>query len=133
MSLSRWARFCFALLRWTCSHLPILLAPFCHSLVEFINCPDTSVLEATALIEVCRSEVGYLQRRLDILKILIDNGGNALCKDSSGDNCFHWAVRKSALPIVKYILQCSDKAIFAALADNYKMRCVDVVVAMIVV
>ena len=30
----------------------------------------------------------------------------------------------SALPIVKYILQCSDKAIFAALADNYKMRSV---------
>lgn len=84
----------------------------------FVNSMDSSCARITPLILAARTEVGYLKPRLMIVKALINAGADASFGDVHGDNCLHWAARRSTLPIVRYLVLNTESAVFASSAEN---------------
>lgn len=87
-----------------------------------INAADTAYTRSTPLIEACRNNQGFLNDRLEIIRLLTQKGADVERQDSYGDNALHWAARRSYLPIVRHVLKCTDAAVFASLQENYKRQ-----------
>eukprot|EP00941_MAST-03F_sp_MAST-3F-sp1_P000850 g850.t1 len=85
----------------------------------FLNAVDSCASKMTPLIEACRNNIGYMNDRLKIIKILVENGADVTLQDVSGDNCLHWAVRRCWLPVVRFICYHTSAAVFASITDNF--------------
>ena len=91
------------LTRWLISHVRRTYGP--DNLVNYVNITDTVCHKSTPLIEVARNNIGYLESRLEVLRILLESGARISDQDASGDTCLHWAVRRLNLPFVRYIMR----------------------------
>ena len=90
---------------------------------EVVNALDTAQNQSSPLIQACRNhQQGLLNDRLEIIKLLIQHGANVEHQDSHGDNALHWAARRRALPLVRYLLKSTDASVFATIADNAKRQ-----------
>ena len=91
------------LTKWLISHVRQTYGP--DALENYVNITDTVCHKSTPLIEVARNNIGYLDSRLEVLRILLEAGARISDQDSSGDTCLHWAIRRLNLPFVRYIMR----------------------------
>lgn len=89
---------------------------------DYVNIVDTAYNMVTPLLEAARTEVGDVNTRLAMVKLLTSNGASVTHADSHGDNCLHWSTRRSCLPIVSFLIKGTDAAVLAGSADNFKLR-----------
>lgn len=89
---------------------------------DFVNSWDTMANQATPLLLAARTMVGSLKDRLKICRTLVDAGADVEAQDAHGDNALHWAARRSQLPIVRYLVEGTEGAVFASNADNFQRQ-----------
>ena len=89
---------------------------------DVVNAVDTAYNMSTPLIEASRTVRGELNDQLRICKLLVEHGASVLHTDTRKENCLHWAVRRSRLPIVRYFVQHTSAAVEAASAMNFKKQ-----------
>ena len=87
-------------------------------LLKYVNCIDSQASKVTPLLEACRTKVGFMKDRLNVLNMLLKNGANLRSKDVHGDNCLHWAARTGSLPVVRFLLKMTEGAVWASMDEN---------------
>ncbi|KAH9112206.1 hypothetical protein AeMF1_013442 [Aphanomyces euteiches] len=92
------------------------------TLKRSVNAIDTTYSRCTPLLEVCRSRKGDINDKIKILKLLIQFGAVVEHQDAHGDNALHWSVRMHSLPIVRFLINDTDAAVFASISDNLKRQ-----------
>ncbi|POM76163.1 Hypothetical protein PHPALM_6633 [Phytophthora palmivora] len=90
--------------------------------LEAVNAVDTQYSLTTPMIAACRSSLGVIANRLDILTLLVEAGGDTARCDAHGDNVLHWCARTSQVLLLRYLLKHTDAVVVALTAENYKRQ-----------
>ena len=85
---------------------------------KYVNCIDSHASKVTPLLEACRTRVGFMKDRLNVLSMLLKSGADLRLKDVHGDNCLHWAARTGSLPVVRFLLKMTEGAVCASMDEN---------------
>jgi len=91
---------------------------------EAVNAVDTQYSLTTPMIAACRNSLGAIASRVEILKLLVEAGGDSARRDSHGDNVLHWCARTSQVLLLRYLLKHTDAVVVALPAENYKRQTV---------
>ena len=89
-----------------------------NELHKYVNSIDSHGSKVTPLLEACRTRVGFMKDRLNVLSMLLNNGADLRAKDVHGDNCLHWAARTGSLPVVRFLLKMTEGAVWASMDEN---------------
>jgi hypothetical protein len=87
-------------------------------LLKYVNGIDSQASKVTPLLEACRTRVGFMSDRLEVLSMLLKSGADLRLKDIHGDNCLHWAARTGSLPTVRFLLKRTEGAVWASMDEN---------------
>lgn len=98
----------------------VALLKFCNK--KMVNFRDTVRGGTTPLMEATRSKCGDAKWRKQIVHRLVQAGAEVSAQDEHGDTCLHWAIRCQELGVAKYILRCTDSALFVLNMENLKNR-----------
>ncbi|KAG7382370.1 Mitogen-activated protein kinase kinase 5 [Phytophthora pseudosyringae] len=90
--------------------------------LEAVNAVDTQYSLTTPLIAACRNSLGAVANRVEILKLLVEAGGDTARRDSHGDNVLHWSARNSQVLLLRRLLKHTDAVLVARTAENYKRQ-----------
>ncbi|KAE9027451.1 hypothetical protein PF011_g2034 [Phytophthora fragariae] len=90
--------------------------------LEAVNAVDTQCSLTTPMIATCRNSVGAVANRVEILRLLVEAGGDTARRDSHGDNVLHWSARNSQVLLLRYLLKHTDAVVVAFSAENYKRQ-----------
>ncbi|KAG6974314.1 hypothetical protein JG688_00003126 [Phytophthora aleatoria] len=90
--------------------------------VDAVNAVDTHYSLTTPMLAACRNSLGAIANRVEILKLLVEAGGDTARRDSHGDNVLHWCARTSQVLLLRYLLKHTDAVVVALPAENYKRQ-----------
>ncbi|KAG2927759.1 hypothetical protein PC115_g7425 [Phytophthora cactorum] len=90
--------------------------------VDAVNAVDTQYSLTTPMLAACRNSLGAIANRVEILKLLVEAGGDTARRDSHGDNVLHWCARTSQVLLLRYLLKHTDAVVVALSAENYKRQ-----------
>ncbi|KAK1946055.1 hypothetical protein P3T76_003103 [Phytophthora citrophthora] len=90
--------------------------------LEAVNAVDTQYSLTTPMIAACRNFLGAIANRVEILKLLVEGGGDTVRQDSHGDTVLHWCARNSQVLLLRYLLKHTDAVAVALSVENYKRQ-----------
>ncbi|ETI51529.1 hypothetical protein F441_05127 [Phytophthora nicotianae CJ01A1] len=90
--------------------------------VAAVNAVDTQYNLTTPMIAACRNSLGAVTNRVEILKLLVEAGGDTAQRDAHGDNALHWCARTSQVLLLRYLLKHTDAVVVALSTENYKRQ-----------
>ncbi|KAL3667046.1 hypothetical protein V7S43_007989 [Phytophthora oleae] len=90
--------------------------------LEAVNAVDTQYSLTTPMVAACRNSLGAIANRVEILKLLVEGGGDTARQDSHGDTVLHWCARNSQVLLLRYLLKHTDAVVVALSVDNYKRQ-----------
>lgn len=65
-----------------------------------------------------------MAQRLEVVRLLVQSGGDVAHQDAHGDNVLHWCARESRATLLRFFLLETDASAAAAAAENYKRETV---------
>ncbi|KAH7484740.1 hypothetical protein KRP22_005908 [Phytophthora ramorum] len=89
---------------------------------EAVNAIDTQYSLTTPMIAACRNSLGAIANRVEVLKLLVEAGGDTGRGDSHGDTVLHWCARNAQVLLLRYLLKHTDAVVVALSAENYKKQ-----------
>ncbi|KAF4037601.1 hypothetical protein GN244_ATG10335 [Phytophthora infestans] len=90
--------------------------------VDAVNAVDTQYSLTTPMIAACRNSLGAIANRVEIVKLLVEAGGDTARRDSHGDNVLHWCARTSQVLLLRFLLKHTDAVVVALSTENYKRQ-----------
>ncbi|KAG6603044.1 Ankyrin repeat domain-containing protein 1 [Phytophthora cinnamomi] len=90
--------------------------------LEAVNTVDTQYSLTTPMIATCRNSLGAVANRVEILRLLVEAGGDTAHRDSYGDTVLHWCARNSQVLLLRYLLKHTDAVVVAFSTENYKHK-----------
>ncbi|KAG1688614.1 hypothetical protein DVH05_003539 [Phytophthora capsici] len=90
--------------------------------LEAVNAVDTQYSLTTPMIAACRNFLGAIANRVEILKLVVESGGDTARQDSHGDTVLHWCARNSHVLLLRYLLKHTDAVVVALSMENYKRQ-----------
>ncbi|GMF16006.1 unnamed protein product [Phytophthora lilii] len=90
--------------------------------LEAVNTIDTEYSLTTPMIAACRNSLGAIANRVEILRLLVEAGGDTARRDSHGDTVLHWCARNSQVLLLRYLLKYTDAVVVDLTVQNYKRQ-----------